>query len=786
MTDADGGVTTVQTPITVGAVIGTCPTGFRDDFNGVDLASGWSVIRRDQTLTVGNGLVSIPTQAGDLYQTANSAKNVVLRPAPTGNFTIVAKINHKGLVQYQQAGIIVYGDDDNYVKLDRTASNGPTAANTEFFEFIQEVAGTPRNQGTDRTANLAATFPQDFYLRIVWDGTNLVAGYSTDNQTWTTVGRTSTAMPANAQVGFFALSNAAATTVTPTFDWFTIDGPNVPPDPTCTPGSGANTDPVITSATASQSFGIAPLPVNFTGAATDADGDQLTYLWDFDDNGSIDATGASAAHTYSAGGAPAAKLTVADGKGGVAVRTISLTVLAPDDPSAKLRALVFSKTAAFRHGSIPAGITALKALGTEKNFQVDATEDAAWFRDDILSHYDTVIFLSTTGDVLTDTQQAAFERYIRADGGYVGIHSAADTEYGWPWYGQMVGAYFRNHPNGTPNATVVVEDTTDPSTAGIPARWTRADEWYNYQSPVNPVVNGGGDDYNPRNTTGIHVLLTMDESTYAEADGSDGVDDDHPIAWCHRFDGGRAWYSGLAHTDASFSEAAMLGHLQAGIEITAGKVPSAACGNPPQANQHPTVQAARTPSGDVTTGTAIAFSATGTDPDGDPLTYAWEFGDGGTSSAQNPSHTYTAAGTYAAKVTVSDGKGGTGSATLSVVVTQANRNPSVVAARTPTGGVTTGTAIAFSATATDPDGDTLSYAWDFGNSATSTAQNPSYAYLAAAPTPHASPSPTAAAARRATRCRSRSPGRPASRVTATTSPGPRSARAGTSSAAMRG
>ena len=152
----------------------------------------------------------------------------------------------------------------------------------------------------------------------------------------------------------------------------------------------------------------------------------------------------------------------------------------------------------------------------------------------------------------------------------MGIHSAADTEYGWPWYGQMVGAYFRNHPNGTPNATVVVEDTTDPSTAGIPARWTRADEWYNYQSPVNPVVNGGGDDYNPRNTVGIHVLLTMDESTYAEADGSDGVDDDHPIAWCHRFDGGRAWYSGLAHTDASFSEAAMLSHLQAGIEITAG------------------------------------------------------------------------------------------------------------------------------------------------------------------------------------------------------------------------
>ena len=132
-----------------------------------------------------------------------------------------------------------------------------------------------------------------------------------------------------------------------------------------------------------------------------------------------------------------------------------------------------------------------------------------------------MIFLSTTGDVLNDTQQAAFERFIRAGGGYAGIHSAADTEYGWPWYGKLVGAYFRNHPNGTPTATTVVEDTTDPSTAGIPARWTRADEWYNYQSPENPVVNGGGNDYSPRNTAGVHVLLTMDESTYAEADGTD-------------------------------------------------------------------------------------------------------------------------------------------------------------------------------------------------------------------------------------------------------------------------
>ena len=121
---------------------------------------------------------------------------------------------------------------------------------------------------------------------------------------------------------------------------------------------------------------------------------------------------------------------------------------------------MFSKTAAFRHSNIDEGITAIKLLGSQQNFTVDAIEDASLFTDAFLSRYDVVIWNSTTGDVLNDAQQAAFERYIRAGGGYVGVHSAADTEYTWSWYGQLVGGYFRNHPNGTPTATVVVEDAT--------------------------------------------------------------------------------------------------------------------------------------------------------------------------------------------------------------------------------------------------------------------------------------------------------------------------------------
>ena len=143
------------------------------------------------------------------------------------------------------------------------------------------------------------------------------------------------------------------------------------------------------------------------------------------------------------------------------------------------------------------------------------------FTDAFLAHYDVVVFLSTTGDVLNDTQQAAFERFIRAGGGYVGIHAAADTEYTWPWYGKLVGAYFRNHPAGTPTATVVVEDTDHHSTHGPAGPAGRAsDEWYNYQSPDRPGGQRRRHRLQPARTAGVHVLLTMDESTYAEDDGN--------------------------------------------------------------------------------------------------------------------------------------------------------------------------------------------------------------------------------------------------------------------------
>jgi cytochrome c len=196
------------------------------------------------------------------------------------------------------------------------------------------------------------------------------------------------------------------------------------------------------------------------------------------------------------------------------------------------RVLVFSKTAGYRHSSIEPGLAAIRKLGAENAFAVDATEDATAFTDRNLRRYRAVIWLSTTGDVLNAAQQDAFERYIQAGGAWVGIHAATDTEYEWPWYGRLAGAYFTSHPNN-PNVrrgTFRVRDSAHVSTRGLPARWEREDEFYNFKS-ISPA---------------IRVLVDIDESSYQG--GSNGAN--HPMSWYHEYDGGRAWYTNMGHTDA--------------------------------------------------------------------------------------------------------------------------------------------------------------------------------------------------------------------------------------------
>lgn len=222
---------------------------------------------------------------------------------------------------------------------------------------------------------------------------------------------------------------------------------------------------------------------------------------------------------------------------------------AQGDP-AKPAILVFYKTAGFYHESIPDGIAAIQKLGQENKFAVEATKDASVFNDDNLKKYKAVVFLSTTQDVLNPQEQTAFEQYIKKGGGFMGIHAATDTEYDWPWYNQLVGAYFDSHP-AIQKATILVKDKKHPATAFLPDKWERVDEWYNFKS-INPKVK---------------VLATLDESSYKG--GKNGAN--HPAIWYHEFDGGRAFYTAGGHTSESYSEPLFLRHLLAGIKYAMGK-----------------------------------------------------------------------------------------------------------------------------------------------------------------------------------------------------------------------
>ena len=243
-----------------------------------------------------------------------------------------------------------------------------------------------------------------------------------------------------------------------------------------------------------------------------------------------------------------------------------MAVSQENNESEKINVLVFSKTKGFRHKSITNGIKCMWELGDKHNWSVTATEDASLFTDDFLKRFDVVVWLNTTQDVLNEEQQEAFIRFFKSGKGYVGIHAAADTEYDWGWYGKLMGgAWFKGHPP-TQLATLIIEDTDHPSMDIFKemntTTWTVIDEWYAHKANPRPHV---------------HVLMTLDENTVKNlgknADRENKLmGGDHPMAWYHEFEGGRAFYTNRGHTPESFDDPVLREHLRGGIEWAAGKI----------------------------------------------------------------------------------------------------------------------------------------------------------------------------------------------------------------------
>jgi type 1 glutamine amidotransferase len=208
------------------------------------------------------------------------------------------------------------------------------------------------------------------------------------------------------------------------------------------------------------------------------------------------------------------------------------------------RVLVFTKHRGYSHRSIPAAVAAMHTLGARHGFTVLATDDANLFADDTLLAFAAVIFLNTTGNILSSAQKAALERYVHAGGGVVGIHSALDTEARWAWYHRLLGADFANHPH-IQHARLIVSSALEGRSPRLPEPWERTDEWYNYRAQPESVS----------------VLVSVDEGSYRG--GTMGRS--HPVAWSHDFDGGRAWYTAMGHTTCSYSEGPFLDHVLGGI-----------------------------------------------------------------------------------------------------------------------------------------------------------------------------------------------------------------------------
>lgn len=216
------------------------------------------------------------------------------------------------------------------------------------------------------------------------------------------------------------------------------------------------------------------------------------------------------------------------------------------------RVLIFSHSTGYRHASIEPGIAAISALVAREGMAVEASESPELFNDPVtLARFDAIVLLNTTTDPnkpesewLVGGRRAALQAYVRGGGGIVAVHAAADSHYGWDWYGRMIGGRFQRHPEGTPRGQLTRHSSTHPATRDLPDRFARTDEWYYY------------DDFDPT----VTLLLTLDPQSIGAKDVNP-----NPVAWAHVFEGGRIFFTGLGHTEDGFADPALVSHLRGGL-----------------------------------------------------------------------------------------------------------------------------------------------------------------------------------------------------------------------------
>ena len=224
-------------------------------------------------------------------------------------------------------------------------------------------------------------------------------------------------------------------------------------------------------------------------------------------------------------------------------------VTQPGPQGTPVRVLMLTATRGFRHDSIAVARDVMTALAAGGEISLTATEDVSSITAATLANYDVIFFAMTTGELECDaSQKAAIVNFVSGGKGYLGVHSASDTLYEWPDYGRLVGAYFKEHP-WTQSATVLVEDSSHPSTAGLGDRFVLTEEFYTFRD-------------NPR--ARVHVLLRLDASSV-------GATGDYPLAWTQSFGSGRAYYNALGHFAETWRDTRFQRQLTGAIRWAAGR-----------------------------------------------------------------------------------------------------------------------------------------------------------------------------------------------------------------------
>ncbi|WP_373057570.1 ThuA domain-containing protein [Zunongwangia sp. H14] len=250
--------------------------------------------------------------------------------------------------------------------------------------------------------------------------------------------------------------------------------------------------------------------------------------------------------------------------------TVVLLILAIQANAQKqFNVLLITETDGWHHESIEDGIDAVEDLAARHNFGLERQQEAQKITAERLNAFDAVIFLNTTADIFDEQEQEAFENFIEAGNGYVGVHAASDTEYDWEWYTKLVGRMFHIHPVQQ-TARLDILEHNFPGLEHFPEKLLWTDEWY---------------EFGEEKTSGLNYLVAVDENSYDpevtwknrdKAENGQmqdrvgkGMGDFHPISWYHEYDGGRAFYTALGHIPEIYKNQWFLDHLYGGIYYAA-------------------------------------------------------------------------------------------------------------------------------------------------------------------------------------------------------------------------